>query len=466
MPLNMTKTEIATLLSGVVTPTALDEPCSGVAINSIELTKGSLFIALKGEKRHGHEFIADAFNQGATLALVEDEAYLNHPTYSDRIIYVKDTLEALWQLAKEMRSNFTGSVVSVVGSVGKTTTKDLLGSLAEHFLKCNRSQRSFNNNFGVPYTICNSDLDSELWVLELGMNHKGELAELSLLAKPDAVILTQIAAEHMEFFASMDEVADAEFESLAGLKDSGWLIYCADDHLAQSSLKRNQILYKKDKIKVATFGVEANATLSVSGFRHILDNILKSEFKVTHIGRAELIKSNLIGLHNAKNLGAAILALTLLKPNLSLGEIANGASRANPPPLRLNQFRREDNTLIINDTYNSSPAALKAAIEILLELKDGGHKSGVVIGDMLELGSDSERYHLEAMPYLEKLNPEFIITYGPISKCISDKAKALGLNASHADTIDQIKKLTTPKRVDVILYKASRGIGLDKGVLP
>ncbi len=463
-----TKLELVNILAGNATSNKAEAQACGISFNSQEIIDDEIFIALKGEKRHGHDFVKDALNKGASLAIVEESNFLSDKDIADKIIVVKDSLAALSKLAETVRQEFTGPVVGVIGSVGKTTAKELLGSIASHFMKCTRSLKSFNNIIGVPFTICNADLKDKLWVLELGMNHKGELLELSKLAKPSVLLLTQIAPEHMEFFNSIDEVADAEFEALSNMQDNGALIISLEDEDAIDALPRNLNRWHRENIRIHTFGSADDNDLKISNFHHHLSDktsgYVKSKFTLTHESQSVEISTSLIGEHNAKNFAASILTLRNMFPNISLIEIANVTDKIPPPPMRLNQIRTSNGTLIIDDTYNSSPLALSAAIDILSELKSSGLKVGLIIGDMLELGTEANHYHLEMVPKILTLNPTYSITYGPISKCISDELIKNKINSVHALTVDEVASLVKKDKVDVVLLKASRGIGLDKVV--
>lgn len=441
-----------------------DIAARGVEFNSASVTNGQIFFALKGTKAHGHDYLPQAFEKGAALAVVEDKRLLENKMFGDRLLVVPDSLIALKTLASSIRSQFKGKILGVVGSVGKTTTKDLIGSIASQFVPCTWSKKSFNNLLGVSFTICNADLDAKLWVLELGMNHPGELVELSDLTKPDFALLTQLAPEHMEFFKSMDEVADAEFEILSGLNPTGTIFLNSEDSLALSSVKRNQNKWKKINLSQKLFGFSSSSDLVISNFKHVVNKTLSSQFKITHQTESIDIKSSLIGPHNGSNFAGAMLAIKTIFPNIPLKELGSASESSVPSPMRLNQHILKDGTLIIDDTYNSSPVAVTAALKILGEVKKSGRKICVVLGDMFELGEESKKYHLAIAPELKSLNPDMVVTFGTTSACITEALSGSGIKSIHAQSIEEIPSMIQIISGGVVLFKASRGIGLDRAV--
>jgi len=457
------KTILAEILKAQANPDSADISATGVEFNSRELKPGQVFFALKGTKNHGHDFVQDALADGASLAVVEDNAFLNGSN-SNKILVVPDSFKALQELAIYLRNQFRGKVVGVAGSVGKTTTKDLIGTVASKLIKCSWSKKSFNNLLGLSYTICNADPDAKIWALELGMNHEGELAELSNIAKPDLAIITQIAPEHMEFFRDLDHVADAEFEVLSGLKDNGDIILNAEDTVALKALERNKKRWHKAVINLHTFGFKDGADLRTSNFKHIIDDEIKSSFNLNFKSELVSVKTNLIGDHNGGNFAGAFLAIKLALPEVSLEELSQAVASIPPSPMRLNQYRLPSGTLIIDDSYNSSPVAVLAAINILKELKLSGRRIGLVLGDMYELGDAASKYHLDLVPAIQDLDPAYTVTFGPLANLISEALSHHGNQALQAGEIEDIAAFVRSNKADVVLFKASRGVGLDRAV--
>lgn len=477
MAITLTKTALTNLLSARSTSEQdTTQSFSGVEFNSREIRGGELFIALRGETHHGHEFLDDAFKNGAALALVESEELLNDPTFGNKVILVPDTMRAFVTLASHYRGQFLGSVIGVAGSVGKTTTKDLLGKIASGFCNTSWSKRSFNNLLGVSYTICNASLADHLWVLELGMNHAGELAELSEIAKPDIGVLTKLAPEHLEFFKDLEHVADAEYELLAGLsKDSGRLVINADCELSLASLPRALKRWGKEGLEVKTFGY-SKSDMRISDFQHLIDpsgansGQVRARFSIRLItddessGPNATVTTDIIGRHNSGNLAAALLTLKLLRPNLSLDLLARSVSDIPPSPMRLNQhhLRGKGSGLLIDDSYNSSPDAVLAALEILSDLKRSGRSVALVLGDMFELGERGAELHLGLAQPINDLAPRYLLTYGELMRGLADALKGSLAEVFHGVTLDELARYIEAHPVDVVLIKASRGVGLDR----
>jgi UDP-N-acetylmuramoyl-tripeptide--D-alanyl-D-alanine ligase len=481
MSISLTKTELAKILNARLTNNnALSTSTifKGVEFNSRDIKGGELFIALKGGAQHGHDFLNDAFRNGAALALVENEQLLADPNFGDKVMVVPDTLKAFIDLARYHRERFSGEVVGVAGSVGKTTTKDLLGRLASRFCKTSWSKRSFNNLLGLSYTICNADLADRLWVLELGMNHAGELAELSQMAKPDIGVLTKLAPEHLEFFRDLDQVADAEYELLSGLNKSGArLVINADCELSLSALQRSLKRWGKEGIEVKTFG-HRKGDMQVSDFVHLIDPIavnegcLKARFSLRSVAAnmdsepQATIVTDIIGRHNSGNLAAAILILKLVMPEVSLAALAGAVSDIPPSPMRLNQYdlTAKGGGLLIDDSYNSSPDAVLAALDILGDLKGAARSVALVLGDMYELGDSGARLHLALAQPIIDLGPRYLLTYGELMGGLAAALKGRLGEVLHAQTVEEMARYVQERPVDVVLIKASRGVGLDRVV--
>jgi UDP-N-acetylmuramoyl-tripeptide--D-alanyl-D-alanine ligase len=459
-----TKKDLTAILKGLTNGNTPDTKAEGVEFNSKDVKAGQVFFALKGSKNHGHDFVRDAFLNGAALAVVEDNSFLSSAD-GDKILVVKDSFKALQELAIYLRKQFKGKVIGVAGSVGKTTTKDLIGNVASKLIKCSWSKKSFNNLLGLSYTICNSEPDAKIWALELGMNHEGELAELSNIAAPDLAIITQIAPEHMEFFRDLDHVADAEFEVLSGLKDNGDIILNAEDSVALKALERNKKRWNKPGINLHTFGFKDEATLKTSNFKHIIDDEIKSSFNLRFNSELINVKTSLIGRHNGGNFAGAFLAIKLALPEIKLEELGSAVASIPPSPMRLNQYKLSSGTLIIDDSYNSSPVAVLAAISILKEIKlSGKRRIGLVLGDMYELGEAAAKYHLDLTAAIQELDPAYTVTFGPLANLISEALSYQGKKALRAETIEDIASFVRNNKADVVLFKASRGVGLDRAV--
>lgn len=459
---DFSKAELQAILNAEATQGLQSSMTSGVSFSSTDILPGQVFFALKGAKVHGHQFAKDALNKKASFVVVEDRSFLNDQEIADRVLLVSDTLKALHQVTAVVRNAFKGKVLGVIGSVGKTSTKDITAGIAKKFVNCCNSVKSFNTNIGIPFTICNADVDADLWVLELGMNHPGELKELSEIAKPDALLVTQIAPEHMEFFKSIDEVADAEFEALIGLVPNSPVFLCSEDHHAAQGLERNSKRYGCTP-KAFNFGSSSSADLRYSKFEHKFGALLEGSFELSYRGERVPVLTQLIGAHNAQNFAGAALALLTLCPNIKLSELPAVIRSLEPSPMRLNQVRLNNGPLIIDDTYNSSPEAVEKALDIVREIKQRGQRVGIVLGDMRELGDKSLEYHLGLGQFVKNCRPEFFVGVGEYSMQL---AKSIGKDctATGVENVAMALPIVAAQlaKVDVILMKASRGVGLDQ----
>lgn len=470
MKKSFSKSELVQLLGATSIDEFEDRVVSGVSFNSANIKEGELFIALQGQKSHGHQFLDDAFKRGASLALVEDYDLLKSCDYSPYLLCVPNTLSAFWQLARVVRDSFKGRVTAVVGSVGKTTTKEILAFLLKRFSTCTASVASFNNHIGAPYTICNANLDDEHLVLELGMNHPRELEELSLLAKPHCAVMTMIAPEHMEFFSSLQDVADAEFEILAGLSSDGTLILFGEDGVANERLNVNLKRWDKTQLSVRTFGFLKNDLLQITDFKHTFESVIKGQISSCFFEENATACINLIGRHNAGNIAAALLTALTVMPSLNFSELVLSLSEMQPPQKRLKQIRVNDCApLIIDDSYNASPEAIVASLGILDEARVVYKRIGLILGDMLELGSFSKTYHEELLQPIVSVEPAVVICVGNYMSGIVQGLKSRGVRASIAESAEHAAQIMAEdyahgNRLDVILVKGSRGMGLDVAV--
>jgi len=453
MNLSMTKQELCSLLSGTCTHRGNDASFSGTEFDSRSLQPGQLFIALPGEKAHGHQFLDKAFSAGAELALVEDDSLLEHSEHKDRLICVSDSLKGYWELAREWRRRFKGAVVAVAGSVGKTSTKEMLAAILAEHGEGTASKKSFNNHIGVPYTMTNASLASEWVVLEMGMNHPGELRELAQIGRPQIGIITCIAPEHTEFFPTLDDVANAECELLEGLE--GTLIIYGDDQVLASAVERKTKTHRPERI--VRFGARPADAIVENIAAHGLNGI---SFDLEIAGEKRSLSSRLLGKHSALHCGSAALVLKTLIPQSSLDLVHQALEKFEPPPMRLNVRELPGGRTIIDDAYNSSPNALSAALEIVGQLKSSGAKVGLLLGDMLELGHLAEQYHREIGAEIQKLDPDFLITVGPLGALFGEGYE----RAISAASAEEAGSLAAERHWDILLVKASRGIGLDKSV--
>jgi len=457
MTIALTRDELIRIVDGRTGPATERLTCSGVAFDSRDVRGGELFVALPGEKAHGHAFVPQALERGAALCLVEDPALPAASPHPERFVVVPDTLGAFSKLAAWWRETLKLPVLAITGSVGKTTTKEIAAAALLKVRPGVFSLKSHNNHVGVPYTICRMGRTHEWAVLEMGMNHAGELTRLSGIAVPDVAVITCIAPAHIEFFGTLDRIADAKLEISAGLRPGGTLVLNGDDEVLMRAVER---LTQRPTIRL--FGTGARCDLRLGEVTaHGLEGI---SFPLTFGGVTEEVRMNVLGRHNAMNAAAAALGMLSLLPGLTLTEVSAGLREFQAPLMRLNVKPLRGERKVIDDSYNANPESMKAALAIARDLAASGLKVGLILGDMLELGEHSESFHREVGTAAVAAAPVFLVGVGEWSRAYVEAARAAGIPAFAAATAEESAHIARKHSFDIVLIKASRGIGLDRAV--
>ncbi|WP_349925357.1 UDP-N-acetylmuramoyl-tripeptide--D-alanyl-D-alanine ligase [Bacillus altitudinis] len=441
--------QVAQMAGGTLSNEAFGEKqIHGVTTDTRKVSKGALFIPLIGEHFNGHTFASKAVELGAA-AVLWNETEANPPS-GVPVILVEDTLTALQQLAKSYLKEENPRVVGITGSNGKTTTKDMIHSVLQTTYRVHKTDGNFNNHIGLPLTILAMPEGTEIAVLEMGMSAKGEIEFLSNLAEPDAAVITNIGESHMQDLGSREAIADAKCEITKGLKEDGTFYYLGDEPLLR---QRANALARS----VKTFGESEDCDIKVIHIHQLAEG---TEFQVEGYAQGFLIP--VLGKHNVKNALAAIA----IGQHFGLNErqIAQGLMQTKLTGMRLELFKTDKGITVINDAYNASPTSMKAAIDLVGDM-DGFANRILVLGDMLEMGSEEETYHFEVGEYIK---PEFIdhvLTFGRLGAFIAEGAKkAFGDDrvSSYMDKEELKKKLADVAGPDdVVLVKASRGMRLE-----
>jgi len=455
--ISLTREKIITILNAKSVNTSERIKFTGLQFDSREIKGGELFVALRGEKSHGHAFLDQAASRGAALCLVEDEKLLGSAKEPERLIVVPDTLEALMKLANYWRKELKTPIAAVTGSVGKTTVKEMTASILVGVERGVYSLKSHNNHVGVPYTLCRIGPEHKWAVLEMGMNHKGEIEALSSIAEPSAAAVCSIAAAHIENFSGIEGIVDAKLEIVRGLKSGSILILNQDSQALLQGISRKKLV----DFKFQYFGqnstdarVQKVASLGLDGISFELS--LGTESRQVQIG--------IIGKHNAMNAACAALMARALYPDLSIDQIVLGLSKFQAPLMRLNIRHLPKGGKIIDDSYNANPASMQAALEWVADLISQKLKVGLLLGDMLELGERSAEFHKQLASQVVSLKPEFVVAVGPHSRIIYEQAKQAKIVAFHAETAESAAQIVRKLPFGILLVKASRAIGLDKAV--
>ncbi|WP_316572739.1 UDP-N-acetylmuramoyl-tripeptide--D-alanyl-D-alanine ligase [Neobacillus sp. YIM B06451] len=426
---------------------------SGVCINTRIIKKGNLFIPFKGEKVDGHNFVASAIENGAAAALWQKD--VPNPPQGLPVLIVEDCLEALQELARSYRRQLGVKVVGVTGSNGKTTTKDMAASLLSAKYKVQKTEGNYNNHLGLPLTILNLDVDTEVAVLEMGMSSRGEISFLTRLALPEAVIITNIGESHLLDLGSREGIAEAKLEILEGLKEGGIAVLNGDEPLLM-----DRVPGMGSGINMQTFGrSESNDMYPVE----ITQSAHGNEFRVNLSGKRFYLP--VLGTHNIMNAMAAMLVARHF--SVSFEEMAEGLKSVRLTQMRMELSEGQNGEKIINDAYNASPTSMSAAIELVANL--GGYaKKILVLGDMLELGPLEKEYHHKIGEMLDPEKIDLVFTYGKLGSLIADGArKVLGQERVYAfedkeKLSNEIKKHTNSQTL--VLFKASRGMRLEEVV--
>ncbi len=453
----LTVAEIVGALAGRGARVVSGDPgavCSGAAIDSRAVRGGEIFFALPGTRTDGHRFVEAVAAQGAGAAVVQEDVSSVEGT---AVIRVDDTLLALQDLARHVRaSGVPKRLVGITGSMGKTTTKELLAAMLGARFETWKTAGNFNNLIGFPLCLLNVPDGTEWMVAEMGMSTAGELRQLSLLGRPDAAVFTVVRAVHLEFFAGVREIAEAKAELLAGLAAGGPVIANADD----PEVARIAAGHQASGGSVVWYGIEAaDVDLRLKDLAPGPDGI-GSRFVIEAGGRSAVFELPLHGLYNAENcLAAAACALTL---GLSLDEIAAAVRDAKPASMR-GVVHRGAFTLV-DDSYNSNPAALAKALESAARLPvSPGRRRVAVLGDMRELGPEGPRFHRESGQTAARLGFSPVLGVGELSRELVAAARAEGAEAAWvADAAAAADWAAGEVREgDLVLVKASRGVGLD-----
>jgi len=437
-----------------------------VVIDSREIKKGDLFIAIKGENNDGHNYIEQAIINGAKCIICEKQK-LNIKLinkYSDIcFIFVEDTIIALHDLAKYKREILKNTkIIGITGNVGKTTTREMLKVAIGQFLNTYAARNNYNNYIGLPLTIINTPMDAECLILELGMNHIGEIDILTKIALPDIAIITNICPAHICNFNNINEIVMAKAEIFNGMNENCVVILDKSGDFFNIFVNLAKSKGIHNIITVSMNDKKANIYLK----KYTFLNNFTIKYVISANGNDISCKINGIIKHNILN--SLFLFATACVFGFDLKKISNKLSNFQIVPGRGNfEIKKINNKVVtfINDCYNSSPEALKSSIITLSKIGEILPNSRIiaVIGDMLELGEFSKKYHADIAEVILKSNIKNIICIGDESRTIFDKLPN-DFNKYHfsktEDFIDEIMKFIKDK--DVILLKASRGMHFDK----
>ena len=429
----------------------LDTTFADVCTDSRNITGGCLFLPLQGERFDGHAYINDALEGGAVGCLTarERDSYLPGKFY----VKVRSTQRALRDLARYYKERFPIPFVAVTGSVGKTTTKDMVAAVLSSKFKVLKTEGNFNNDIGLPLTLLRLDHSYEVCVLEMGMDHAGEIDYLSELVEPDVALITNIGDAHIENLGSREAIFNAKCEVFAHLKKDGLAILNGDDEWLITLRSK---LEQKTVFVGAGEGLDYTAcdTDSSGGQLSCMVRTPKNQFQA-----------------NIPALGAHMIYPTLMAAavgewfGMAADEISRGIRAFLPTKMRMNVIRCPGDILILNDAYNANPQSMRAAAAVLSDSRD--RRRVAVVGDMKELGVNSELFHQAVGGYFAEAGTDRLIAIGDSARFIAQGAQKAGLeNASYYPTIEEAEDaLLRELRSGVtILVKASRAMEFERVV--
>lgn len=423
---------------------------SKVSIDSRTIKKNSLYVALKGNKFDGHNFVDDAIRKGASAVLINKRKFKEFQNLDCTIIVVPNTTHAYGELAAVYRRKFNGEVVSITGSNGKTTTKEILATILGEKYKTEKTVANNNNHIGIPKTILATKNSTEKLVLEHGTNHFDEIKYTAKIAKPDYAVITNVADSHLEYLIDKGGVyreKDALF--VETLENGGTIFVNNDDPIIKYQTQR-----VKKKI---SFGFKGKPEIKgrIEGFTP--DG--RTKLSVEYSNKKVVANLPLYGISNAQNTLTAVgIAMHLGVPNT---RIKKGISKLKQVKGRLYVESLSD-LILIDDTYNSNPASVEAAIDLVKKIKTYSKKT-LILGDMFELGENAELIHAHLADLILKSKIQNVFMHGKLMKSLSAKLENKKTNSQHFATRKLLKDFIDKNSFDgqVVLIKGSRGMQME-----
>jgi len=434
-----------------------DQTFSGVVTDTRDMQPGALFVALRGERFDGNDFVDEAIQGGAAAVVcTRPPARVKQST---AVVVVDDTLRALGDLAAFHRRRFDVPVVAITGSNGKTTTKELLKSILSRAFSPREvlaNRGNLNNLIGMPLSLLRLTAAHRVVVLEFGMNRLGEIARLTEIARPDVGLITTIGCAHLEGVGGIDGVAKAKGELFAGLgTDAVAVVNVADDRVRSLA----------DAFHGEIFRVGAGGDMYAEEVE--FPSFANSRFRIVTSGGSAAIDLPLAGRHNVDNaLAASACALVL---GVGLGDIAEGLAKAECPPMRLDARRLPNGVMLVDDSYNANPDSVIASLDALAA---GGESAGrciVVLGGMHELGEAAEAEHRRVGTAIGELRPALVCALGEFAAAVAEGARSRGIEAGpvlvcadHGSAAEAVARCWQPG--DTVLVKGSRASAMEKVV--
>jgi len=423
-----------------------DAQVTGWSVDSRTLRPGDLYFALRGPNHDGHAYVAEVLKKGAVGAVVDRDVDASAPA----ALRVGDSLVALQTLAASARRGWAGDVVGVTGSAGKTTTKDVIAEMLSEGVKTAKTEGNLNNHVGLPLSLLRMDDQARVMVLEMGMNHAGEIRALAGIAKPNVGVVTNVGWAHMESFDSIDGIAAAKRELIESLPPDGTAVLNSDD-------ARVAAFAGSHKGRVVTFGESEKATVRA-------EDVKFSEDGLTFRVGAVRFESPLTGHHSVSNLlaGIAVVGIYGITPD----RLTDRVRKIQPGKMRGERLQHRG-ILVFNDCYNSNPDAARAMLAVLRDTP--ARRRIAVLGEMLELGRWAEPLHRDVGNYAAECGIDVLVGLRGAACYMLDAAKRSGLRADAAFFFDDpvpagqlVRSLAQPG--DAVLFKGSRGVHVERAL--
>ena len=416
---------------------------TGVAIDSRNVKKGDVFIALVGDNNNGHNYIAKAFANGAVACIAEEKI----KGFDDKTVLVNDSLDALNQMAIFVRQRYQGQVIAITGSVGKTSTREMLKLALTYHGDTYAASANYNNHYGVPLTLVNMPLDIEYAIFELGMSAVGEISYLSKMVRPHIAIITTVSPAHLEHFLSVSAIAETKAEIFDGLEQGGCAVLNIDN--PYFSIMHNKALDKQAKI--ITFGESIKADSRLLSYEAQEETSL---INVSLYQKQYYYELGSLGRHLACNslIVIAVLKQLQLEVDFTLKQLKSFTSIKG----RGQKIQLANKVTIIDEAYNASPASVKAALIMLGDYKSEGRKI-VVLGDMLELGDSSKDWHIGLVDSISNL--DLVHTVGNNMSSLHEVLPE-STKGHHCIDVNEMTEFlkNNLKPQDIVLIKGSYGM--------
>lgn len=459
--LEITLEELARVVEGEIHtgPFARDRLIRGVTIDSRKTAKGNLFVAIRGDRFDGHQFVKQAVQKGApAVVIARDKRQALSQEVLDRAaaVMVGDTKRALGEMASWYRRGFNLPAVAVTGTNGKTTTKEMIADVLSAQFKVVKSPRSYNNLIGVPLTLFRLNRRSEALVLELGMSELGEIGALARMANPNIGVITNLGPAHLESMQSLERIARAKFELPDNMASPKTLVLNADDPILAKRIEE-----RKADERIVSFGIKNKANFQADRIQLNQDGYIS--FRVN---REMPINLLLLGKHNVYNALASFAVGSLLEVDPQ--KIKQKLERYTPSELRMELVHLRD-VRVINDSYNANPVSMQGALETLREMETPGRRIAV-LADMLELGEKAADFHRGVGKRAVELGVDLLLVVGKLARQIAQGAREAGMNQNKVEVFENNQQLghyllENLKGGDLVLVKGSRRMKTEEVVI-